>query len=90
MGEYPTWLLAPYAQFALGPASVQYNFTIMVPVAIFNQLVYPASGYGAGHTENWQTHNPPQATDVTRNGSIIRALVDKFNAVGMLYNITTY
>jgi len=63
-----------------GPVLV-YDFTIYVPNTIFNHLVL-GSVFSPGHTEN--------ISSVTRNGSIIRALVDKFNAVGMLYNITTY
>ena len=63
-------------------AANQYDFTIYVPVAVFNNLVYPASAFSAGHEED--------TSDPTRNGSIIRALVDKFNAIGMFYNIITY
>lgn len=80
-GEYSLYTFSTYGCFSLPPAASQYNFTIMVPVAIFNALVQ-GSAFGSGHTED--------ASNVTTNGGMIRSLVDKFNAVGMIYNITTY
>lgn len=70
--------------FPSPPSGALYDFTIYVPNAIFNNLIQ-FSGFSAGHTEG-----PSAATGLTKNGSVIRALVDKFNAVGMIYNITTY
>lgn len=80
-GDFPLPVYDTFGYFPVPPAASQYNFTIYVPNAIFNYLV-TGSAYSPGHTED--------ITNATKNGSMIRSLIDKMNQVGMLYNITTY
>lgn len=80
-GEYSQFPYMIYGAFPLAPALNQYNFTIYVPNAIFNYMV-AGSAYSPSHNED--------SSNATKNGSMIRSLIDKMNGIGNFYNIVTY
>lgn len=59
----------------------RYDFTVYVPVNVYNALCLPSLDPGG-------TVTAPNTTTFKNN--IISALLNKFNAAGMLYNIKTY